>query len=100
MQVKVGLRFYLSQTVITIQIHHVQYKIQSLNDKNGELHNYGKFFHFLGSSVLVLVAQISVSNRFYGCVDFKNANQTAKKPYFECFQAILYLSFIRYQPVE
>ena len=72
-----------------MQIHHVQYKIQSLNDKNGkngELQKYGKStnyfywtfpsfcFHFIGSNVLVFAAQISVSYKSYGCVDGIHAN--------------------------
>ena len=72
-----------------MQIHHVLHKIQSLNDKNGkngELQKYGKStnyfywtfpsfcFHFIGSNVLVFVAQISVSNKSYGCVDGIHAN--------------------------
>ena len=56
-------------------------------------------FSLFGSSVLVFVAQISGSNKSYGCVDDIHANQIFKEPYFECFQDILYLSFIRYHPV-
>ena len=48
---------------------------------------------------MVFVAQISVSNKYYGCVDSIHAKEIVKNSYFECFPAILYLSFIRYHPV-
>ena len=48
---------------------------------------------------MVLVVQISVSNKSYGCVDGIHAKEIVKNSYFECFPAILYLSFIRYHPV-
>ena len=38
---------------------------------------------------MVFVAQINVSNKFYGCVDGIHANLIVKEPYFECYQAIL-----------
>ena len=72
-----------------MQIHHVQYKIQSLMTKMGKMENYTSMenqqniffwtfssfcFHFIGSNVLVCVAQISVSNKSYGCVDGIYAN--------------------------
>ena len=72
-----------------MQIHHVQYKNQSLNDKNGknwELHKYEKStkyffwtsssfcFLFIWSIVLVFVAQINVSNKSYGCLEGIHAN--------------------------
>ena len=56
-------------------------------------------FHFIGSHVVVLVVQISVSNKSYGCVDGIHVKEIVKNSYFECFPAILYLSFIRYHPV-
>ena len=40
--------------------------------KMGKMENF--CFYFIGSNVLVLVAQISVSSKSYGCVDGKNAN--------------------------
>ena len=48
---------------------------------------------------MVFVVQISVSNKSYGCVDSIHAKEIVKNSYFECFPAILYLSFIRYHPV-
>ena len=76
--------------------------------KMGKLENYtsienqnifsGLSLHFVfGSNVLVFVAPIS-GPKSYGCDD-KHANQIVKEPYFECFQAILYLTFICYHPV-
>ena len=47
-----------------------------------------------------LVAQISVSNKSYGCVDGIHAKGIVKNSYFECFPVILYVSFIRYHPVQ
>ena len=49
---------------------------------------------------MVFVVQISVSNKSYGCVDGEQAKEIVKYSYFECFPAILYVSFIRYHPVE
>ena len=40
----------------------------------------------------------SVSNKSYGCVDGIHAKEIVKNSYFECFPAILYVSFIRYHP--
>ena len=65
--------------------------------KMGKMENF--CFYFIGSNVLVLVAQFSVSNKSYGCVDGINAKEVVKNSYFECFPAILYVSFIRYHPV-
>ena len=48
---------------------------------------------------MVFVVQISVSNKSYGCVDNFHAKEIVKNSYFECFPAVLYLSFIRYHPV-
>ena len=39
-------------------------------------------FHFIGSNVLVCVAQISVSNKSYGCVDGIHAKEIVKNSYF------------------
>ena len=37
--------------------------------------NFSSFcFHSIGSNVLIFVAQISVSNKSYGCVDGIHAN--------------------------
>ena len=49
---------------------------------------------------MVFVVQISVSNKSYGCVDGINAKEVVKNSYFECFPAILYVSFIHYNHVE
>ena len=48
---------------------------------------------------MVLVVQISVYNKSYECVDGIHAKEIVKNSYFECFPAILYVSFIRYLPV-
>ena len=44
-------------------------------------------FHFIGSHVVVLVVQNSVSNKSYGCVDGIHAKEIVKNSYFECFPA-------------
>ena len=55
--------------------------------------------NLLEAIIVELVAQISVSNKSYGCVDGIHVKEIVKNSYFECFPAILYLSFIRYRPV-
>ena len=50
-------------------------------------------------TLVVLVVQISVSNKSYGCVDGIHTKDIVKNSYFECFPVILYVPFIRYHPV-
>ena len=57
-------------------------------------------FNFIGSNVVVLVVQISVSNKSSGCVDGIHVKEIVKNSLIVFrFQAILYLSFIFYHPV-
>ena len=49
---------------------------------------------------MVFVVQNSVSNKSYGCVYGIHAKEIVKNFYFECFPAILYVSFICYHPVD
>ena len=71
------------------------------NEQNTFLWTFSSFcFHSIRSHVMVFVVQNSVSNKSYGCVDSIHAKEIVKNSYFECFPAILYLSFIRYHPVH
>ena len=70
-----------------------------------ELNIFYEFFFFISFSLYWKpcsgnVVQIIVSNKSYGCVDGIHVKEIVKNSYFECFPAILYLSFIRYHPVE
>ena len=90
---------------ITMPIHYVQSQSQSIKTQKGVKWTtlYGwkikkkifaeLFLHFVffnGSHLVVLVAQISVSNKSYGSVDDIHAKWIVKDSYFKCFAAILF----------
>ena len=59
------------------------------------------FLHFVFSLFEVMYWYLLLKLMFliYGCVEGIHANYIVNLPYFECFQANLYLSFIHYHPV-